>query len=86
MKQKEICAFQPQTAFNKELYYIEVLEAELNTKMPYRSLEEDKFYKAEYMKEFGQAGSPDPDISEINKQFWLYDKENKYIIGATIMK
>ena len=37
-------------AFIKERYYIDKLQADLNIKMPYRSLEEDKFYKAEYNK------------------------------------
>jgi len=66
---REICAYQPQTAFNKELYYIDALEADLNTKMPYRSLEEDKFYRVDNEEE----------IAECRKQYRLENAEkNNY--------
>ena len=54
----EIWAYKTQTAFHKELYYIDVLEADLNTKRPYRSLAEVKFYRVDNKEE----------ISENNKQ------------------
>ena len=62
----EICGYQPQTAFNKELYFIDVLDADLNTKMPYRSLEEDNYYREDNPYE----------IAECRKQFWS-EKQNE---------